>query len=86
MLLGDRQVQVKVARKMPSTTLFGLTKSTFKKFVLHTFEWDRMTGSIWKQVTDSTGRKDAYYANGSGYMEFGGSDPRKNWRIKNIAA
>jgi len=86
MLLGDRQVQVKVARKMPSSLAFGITKKTFKKFILHEFEWDTTTGAIWRQVTDSTGRKDAFYAYGSMYMELGGNDPRKNWRIKNIAA
>lgn len=85
MLLGDRMVEVKVARKMPSTCLFGITKKTFKKFVVNEFEWDTTTGGLWKQVTDSTGRKDAFYAYGTLQMEFGGSDPQKNWRIENIA-
>jgi hypothetical protein len=83
-LLGDRLVPVKVARKMPETLAFGLTKKTFKKFFLHEFEWDRTTGSIWHPVTDATGRKDQFYAWGSAYMELGGSDPQKNWRIENI--
>jgi hypothetical protein len=84
MLLGDRMVPVKVARKMPETLAFGITKSTFKKFFLHEFEWDDTTGSIWRQSTDATGRLDAFWAYGSAYMELGGSDPQKNWRIENI--
>lgn len=83
-ILGDRQVQVKVARKLPSDVAFGMTKSTFKKYILHNFEWDDTTGSIWNRVTDSTGRKDAFYATGSAYCEFGGSDPQKNFRIENL--
>ena len=83
-LLGDRLVPVRVARKMPQTVAFGLTLKTFKKFVLHEWQWDDQTGSIWKQVTDSTGRKDAYWAYGSMMYEVANTDPQKNFRIENI--
>ena len=46
-----------------------ITKSTFKKWMLHKFEWDDSTGAIWRQVTDGTGRKDAFWAYGSLYCE-----------------
>lgn len=83
-LLGDRTVRVRVARKMPPEVAFGLQTDTFKKFVLHNWEWDDTTGSIWRQVTDSTGRKDAFWAYGSMYMELANKDPQKNFRIENL--
>ena len=83
-LLGDRLVPVRVARKMPQTIAFGLTLKTFKKFVLHEWQWDDQTGSIWKQVTDSTGRKDAYWAYGAMLYEVANTDPQKNFRIENM--
>lgn len=83
-MLGDRTVKLKVARKMPRSVTFGLTRKTFKKWMLHRFEWDDTTGAIWRQVTDGTGRKDAFYAYGSLYCEFGCLDPQKNFRIDNI--
>jgi hypothetical protein len=84
MVLGDRLVKIRSARKLPRNVAFGLTLKTFKKFMLHKWEWDDTTGSIWKQVVDGTGRKDAFWAYGSLYCEFGNSDPQKNWRIQNL--
>lgn len=85
MLLTDRVLEVRVSRKMPDTLLFGLTKSTFKKWMLHAWEWDDTPGSLWRQVTDATGRKDAFYTYGSLYNEIGCMDPQKNFRIENWA-
>lgn len=84
MVLGDRLVKIRSARKMPRNVAFGLQLNTFKKFMLHNWEWDDTTGSIWKQVVDGTGRKDAFWAYGSLYCEFGNSDPQKSWRIQNL--
>jgi hypothetical protein len=84
MVLGDRLVQIRSCRKMPRNVAFGITTSTMKKFMLHNWEWDDTTGSIWKQVVDGTGRKDAFWAYGSLYCEFGCSDPQKNFRIQNL--
>lgn len=83
--LGDRVVGLKVARKMPSTVGFGLSLKTFKKWVLHEWQWDDQTGSIWKQVVDGTGRKDAYWAYGGLHYEVGNTDPQKSVRIENCA-
>ncbi|MFP3948890.1 MAG: phage major capsid protein [Longimicrobiales bacterium] len=82
--LGDRILKVKTARKMPRTMAFLLQRDTFKKFVLNKWEWDDTTGSIWKQVVDNNGRKDAFYAYGTMQFEMACSDPQKSCRIENI--
>jgi len=83
-VLGDRTVPIRVARKMPPTYCFGLTKATLRKWMLREFEWDDTTGSVFRQVTDATGRKDAFYAYGTMHMEIGSDDPQKNFRIENF--
>jgi hypothetical protein len=50
------------------------------------FFWDDTTGSIWNRVTDSTGRKDAYYATGVIVFQTGCLAPRHNARIINLLA
>ena len=84
--LGNRTVQLRVARKMPYALCFGLTTSTFKRWELDGFQWDDTTGAIWNRVTDATGRKDAFYAVGNWYLQTGCLAPRKNFRISNLAA
>jgi len=83
--LGDRRVELRAPRKMPRTIAFGLTRSTFKRYMVHEWEWNDLTGSLWRQVTDATGRKDAFWAYGSMYLEVGNSDPQKNFRIQNVS-
>lgn len=85
MFLGDREVEIRSVRKIPPTVCYGLTKSTLKKFMLRRFEWDDSTGALFRQVTDSTGRKDAFYAYGTLHMEFACTDPQKNFRIEGFA-
>lgn len=80
---GTRSVHVRTARKMPSKVIFGIQKDQLRKFVLHDWEWDDTTGSIWKQVVDSTGRKDAFYCYGSMYGETAIKSPQRNWRVEN---
>lgn len=79
--LGDREVTLKAVRKMPKEICLGLTPSTFKRWEIDGFQWDDKTGSIWKQVTDGTGRKDAFFAWGNWYIQTGCLAPRKNFRI-----
>lgn len=83
-VLGDRTIPIRVARKMPPTYCYGLTRSTLRKWMLREFEWDDTTGSVFRQVTDSTGRKDAFYAYGTMHLEIGSDDPQKNFRIENF--
>jgi hypothetical protein len=82
---GTRTVHVRTARKMPSKLIFGLQRDQLRKFVLHEWEWDDTTGSIWKQVVDSTGRKDAFYAYGSMYGELAIKSPQRCWRLEGWA-
>ena len=82
---GTRAVMYKTARKLPSKLVYGIQKNVLRKFILHEFEWDDTTGSIWKQVVDSTGRKDAFYAYGTGYMEIGIKSPQRCWRLEDFA-
>ncbi len=82
--LGDRFVQTKVARKMPRTVAFLLSRETFKKWILHDWMWDDTTGSIWKQVVETGGRRDSFFAYGTLYLEMGNIDPQKNALMFNI--
>lgn len=82
---GTRTIELRTARKMPSKLAFGLQTDQLRKFVLHEWEWDDTTGSIWKQVVDSTGRKDAFYAYGSMFMEIAIKSPQRCWRAENWA-
>lgn len=82
---GTRTVEVRTARKLPSKLVFGLQRDQFRKFVLHDWEWDDTSGSIWKQVVDSTGRKDAHYSYGTMYGELAVKSAQRNWRVENWA-
>jgi len=84
-ILGDRTLQLRVARKLPPELAFGLSPETFKRLSLGQWRWDDSTGSIWNRVTDATGRKHAFYASGYLYEELITTAPRKNWRINNLA-
>lgn len=85
-ILGDRDVQLKVARKMPPELTFMLQSDTFRRLTLGTWEWDDRTGSIWNRVTDATGRKDAFYSVGNMYEQLFCMAPRKNLRIEGLTA
>ncbi len=86
MLLGDRVLEVRAARKMPPEIAFGLSTDTFRRHMLGRWEWDDTTGSIWKQVTDSTGRKDAFFAYGHKYLQMSCNAPRRNFKITGLTA
>lgn len=83
-VLGARTVEVRSARKLSPQVAFCLQKGTFKRWTLGKFEWDDTTGSMWKQVVDSNGRKDAFWAYGREYEELSCQMPRKNVRIENL--
>jgi hypothetical protein len=86
MLLGDRVVEVRSARKMPPQIALGLSTGEFTRHMLEEFEWDQTTGAIWRQVTDSTGRKDAFYAYGCQYMQLSVRRPRRSFVIRGLTA
>lgn len=80
-LLSDRELMLKVVRKMPPEIAFGLDTTTFKRWTLGGWTWDDQTGSLWNRVTDANGRKDAFYAVGYLYKQLGCLAPRKNVRF-----
>jgi hypothetical protein len=82
--LGDRELVLRVSRKMPWQLAFGLSTETFKRWTLGRYEWDDTTGSIWNRVTDGVGRRDAFYAVGHLYKELGCLGPAQNFRINGI--
>lgn len=83
-VLGSRTVEIQSARKLPPQCAFMLQKGTFRRFTLGKFEWDDRTGSMWRQVVDSVGRLDAFWAYGREYEELACQMPRKNVRIENL--
>ncbi len=85
MIFGDREVSLKVIRKMPSSLIFGIQSDTCKQWRNTGWEWDDLTGSIWNRVTDATGRKDSFYAVGHMVLQTGNIAPHKNFKITGIA-
>lgn len=85
-VLGDRLLDLKVARKLPPEVCFGLTRARFKRLSFGAWKWDDTTGSIWNRVTDATGRKHAYFGTGHLYEELICTGPRRNWRIDGLLA
>jgi hypothetical protein len=83
-LLGDRTIPFRTARKLPPQVAFGLNLASWRRFTLGTWQWDDRTGSIWKQVTDNVGRKDAFFAYGKMYEQLACIFPRRNFRIDGL--
>ena len=86
MILGDSEVQLKVARKCPQSRAFLLQKDTLKMFRVGPGRWDDTTGSIWKQTVDGTGRKDAYFANYIEEFQVASDAPFKNMQVIGLKA
>lgn len=82
-ILGDRTVTLRIARKLPPQVTFGVQSSTFKRFTLGAWNWIDITGSIWKQMVDVNGWYDMYAAFGKMYEELFCKAPAKNFRIDN---
>lgn len=86
MILGDREVTLKVARKVPQSRAFLLQKDTLKMFRVGPGKWDDTTGSIWKQAVDTTGRKDAFWAVYIEEYQVACDAPIKNMQVINLKA
>jgi hypothetical protein len=84
-LLGDRTIPFRTARKLPPQVAFGLNTSTWRRFTLGTWQWVARQGAIWNLVTDAIGRKDAYFAFGKLYEQLACIMPRRNLRIEGLA-
>lgn len=84
MILGDREVQLRVARKLPPEIAFGIMKKAWTRYTLGAFEWDDTTGSMWNRVTDSTGRLDSFYATSVMYEESDCEAPRRQVKFTNL--
>lgn len=76
--IGDQQVEIRAMPKLFPGRVFGLDRSTLRRYHLEGFEWDDTTGAIFKQVAVGSGIKDAFYAYGRVVMELGNTDPQKN--------
>jgi hypothetical protein len=83
---GTRQVTFRTARKLPSTLVFGIDSKQLRKFILHEFQWDDTTGSLWRQVTDATGVKDAFFAYGTAHMEIAIKSAQRCWRLEGFTS
>lgn len=83
-IVGDSAYDLRVARKLPPEVVFGIEPDTWARLTLGDLTWDDITGSLWKQVTDSTGVQDAYRANGWMYEQLYCHGPRKNFRIDGL--
>jgi hypothetical protein len=83
-VLGDRTYPIRVARKLPPEVAFGIQADRFARLTLGQLTWRETTGSIWREVTDATGRKDSYYAVAKMYENLYCPAPRKQVRIENI--
>ncbi len=83
-LLGDRALELRAARKMPPEITFLLDPQTFKRWHNAGWEWDDRTGSIWNRVTDNVGRLDAFYGVGHVVLQTGCIAPRKNVKIEDL--
>ncbi len=81
---GDTTYPLKVARKLPPEVCFGLQSNRWYRLTLGQLTWEEETGSMWNRVTDSTGRKDTYYAAAHMYEQLFCAAPRKQWRIDNL--
>lgn len=83
-MLGDRTLPFKIARKLPAELSYLLEMASFSRLSLHQWEWDDNTGSLWNRIIDSTGPKDAYFAVGMMYEQLFCKIPRHNVRIEGL--
>lgn len=84
-VLGTRRVTLVAVRKMPEQMAFALQRDTWMNYRLGSWKWDDRTGALWNRVTDSTGRKDAFYCVGYSRENVHCSAPHKNARINGLA-
>lgn len=84
-MLGDRTIPFRTARRLPPQIAFGLTTSSWRRFTLNSWQWVSRQGGIWNLVTDNVGRKDAYFAFGKMYEQLACIKPRQNVRFEGLA-
>lgn len=83
-LLGDKELTLKATRQAPAGSCYLLDRSTLIRAHNTGWEWADETGSMWKQVTDATGRKDEFYAYGRWFLQTFCNSPQKNARIDGL--
>lgn len=86
MYLGNDIVQLRAARKIPSSRCYGIDRSSFTRCSNGQGQWQDITGSVWRPVQDSTGVKDAFYAVYVREEELVCHHPAKNFKITGLAA
>lgn len=86
LMLGDDEVIVKAARKVPLSRAYLIDPTTIQRFRIGAGRWDDTTGSIWRQVTDASGAKDAYFALYVEEMEYACLMPARNGKITNLVS
>lgn len=84
--VGDRVVTLKAARKVPSSRCYGIDRSTVKRFRVGAGRWDESGGSLWKQVQDGTGVKDAIYALWIEEEQLANFHPAKSFKLTDLTA
>lgn len=82
--LGNRTAEMRGSRKIPPQIAFGIETGSFQRITLNQWEWDSTSGSIWKQVGDSVGYKDAFWSYGHLYEELYCNNPAHNFRVNNL--
>lgn len=86
MMLGDRIVQVRAARKVPVSRCYGIDPTSVLRLRNGAGRWDDTDGAVFNRVVDGTGRKDAFFAVYVQEEEIAWSDPAKNFKITGLTA
>jgi len=84
--LGDRQVELRAARKAPISRWYGVDRTSFRRFKIGSGHWDNTTGAIWNRVIDSTGVKDAVYALWVQEEELACFHPARSFKLTTLSA
>lgn len=86
MIIGASRVKLRACRKVPYSRAYFIDPKSLKMFRNGAGSWDDTTGSIWNRVTNSTGRRDAFYAAFIEELEVGGLNPQANVRITGLSS
>jgi hypothetical protein len=84
MMLGDRIVDVSAGRKVPASRCYGIDGTGIQRYKIGNGRWDDTTGSIWDRYSDSTGKKDAFFAVYVEEEEMGAGNPAGSFKITNL--
>ena len=84
MILGDRVIELKVARKCAGSRAYLVQRNIMAMFRLGPGRWDDTTGSVWDRTITSTGRKDAFWAIFIHEFEVACRAPNKNVKVVNL--